>query len=52
MKKICVLLAILIVIGVPVASLGMDNTVYVTRAEFIKDILIAANIDVDEVLES
>lgn len=52
MKKICVLLAVLIVIGVPVASLGMDNTVYVTRAEFIKDILIAANIDVDEVLES
>lgn len=52
MKRLCVLLAVLIVISMPVASFGMDNDVYVTRAEFIKDILTAANINVGEVLES
>jgi ribosomal silencing factor RsfS len=52
MKKISILLALIIVLGVPAASMAAEQDAHVTRAEFIKEILTQAEVDIEEVTES
>ena len=53
MKKLCVLLATLLIFSLPFTVLAneLENN-YITRAEFVKEVLTAANINVEEVSKS
>jgi len=52
MKKICFLLIALMVLSLPITSLAANDDKDITRAEFIKDILTLASIQVEEITES
>ncbi|MDD3850726.1 MAG: S-layer homology domain-containing protein [Firmicutes bacterium] len=52
MKKFCLLLALVIVLGAPAASLAQQQDSHITRADFIKEILTQTNTEIDEVTQS
>jgi len=52
MKKICLLVTLIIVLGIPAASMAGEQNTPVTRGQFVKGVLIQAETDIGEVTES
>lgn len=52
MKKVCVILIAIMILSIPISSLANNEDIGITRAEFVKELLIQANIDIEKVSET